>query len=107
VSKEVAYIPGPQLVDSAVAESVREAGGMSDKQKRDAAVDAFAAEIKARLDERAAKGYTGWDGEYPAQHLAAEIRQDTKTTDHGQSKAVDIGARAMMLWFRSAGGQAG
>jgi hypothetical protein len=76
---------------------------VTDKEKRDAAVDAFAAAIKARLDEQAAKGYTGWDGGYPSNVLRAEIVNDAA---HGyrhktDEKTVDIGARAMMLHFRS------
>ena len=77
---------------------------MNDKQKRDAAVDAFALAIKARLDEQAAKGYTGWDGLNPSSNvLRAEIVNDAahdyrRETDE---KVVDIGARAMMLHHRA------
>lgn len=75
-----------------------------DKPKRDAAVDAFAAAIKARLDEKAAKGYTGWDGYYPSNVLRAEIVNDAAHCYRHESsdKMVDIGARAMMLHFRAA-----
>jgi hypothetical protein len=74
---------------------------MTDKEKRDAAVDAFAAAIKARLDEQAAAGYTGWDGGYPTDALCWAIRDDSDTTSRALAKAVDIGARAMMLHFRA------
>ena len=84
---------------------------MTDKQKRDAAVDAFATAIKARLDKKAAEGYTGWDCDYAANALAAELQDDADIlvlmTGQGVKRkqrcaiAVDIGARAMMLHFRS------
>jgi hypothetical protein len=77
---------------------------MTDKEKRDAAVDAFAADIKKRLDEQATKGYTGWDGVYPAQDLCAQIKQDTAALfiwPFQPRKIIDIGARAMMLHFRT------
>ena len=84
---------------------------MTDKQKRDAAVDAFATAIKARLDEKAAEGYTGWDGDYAANALAAELQDDADfmvlVTANGIKRkqrcalAVDIGARSMMLHFRT------
>ena len=73
---------------------------MTDKQRRDAAVDAFAEAIKTRLDEKAAKGYTGWDGEYPSDALAGEIADDACTVERAARKCVDIGARAAMLHFR-------
>lgn len=73
---------------------------MTDKQKRDAAVDAFAAAIKTRLDEQAAKGYTGWDGDYPTDALAGEIADDACTVERASRKCVDIGARAAMLHAR-------
>jgi hypothetical protein len=72
----------------------------TEEQKLCKAADDFNEAIKERLLQKAREGYTGWDGDYPAAHLAAEIRQDTRTSDNGKSKAVDIGARAMMLWFR-------
>jgi hypothetical protein len=78
----------------------------NDKAKRDAAVDAFSEAIKARLDEQAAKGYTGWDGAYSYYDLCEEISMDVvrasqlRTTECGKY-AVDIGARAMMLHFRA------
>lgn len=72
----------------------------TDKAKRDAAVDAFAAAIKARLDEQAARGYAGWDGEYPAHMLHIEMQEDVSTLSTAWRKCVDIGARAMMLHYR-------
>lgn len=80
---------------------------MTDREKRNAAVDKFADAIKARLDEQAARGYAGWDGNtvrsshYIADQLFADARNCVVTKKYG--KAVDIAARAMMLWFREGG----
>jgi len=79
---------------------------MSDKEKRDAAVDAFAADIKARLDEKAAMGYTGWDGEHPESDLLRQIKEDAEhLIDRNAGGRVlwtiDIGARAMFLHYRA------
>jgi len=78
---------------------------MTDKEKRDKAVDEYAEAIKARLDEQASKGYTGWDGEYPRESLCMEILEDARNllVHDGKSRkdALDIGARGMMLWMRS------
>jgi len=80
---------------------------MTDKPKRDAAVDAFAAEIKKRLDDRESRGYTGWTGEYPSRSLCKEIELDVmelSAVPEQAIKAVDIGARAMMLYYRTVNG---
>jgi hypothetical protein len=78
---------------------------MNDKAKRDKAVDEFAAAMKARLDwaaEIVVSGKTGWDGEYSADALRSEIRDDADDMDMcgEDGKAVDIANRCMMLWFR-------
>lgn len=77
---------------------------MTPKEKRDAAVDAFAAAMKARLDWGAdVKGYTGWDGEYPSELLRDEIDADVMSLcDAADEKALDIAARCMFLWYRQA-----
>ena len=82
---------------------------MTDKAKRDAAVDGFAAAVKARLDAKAAEGYTGWDGAWPEELLLGRMTgmvDDLNALDCGPARqrriAVDVGALAMMLWFRSA-----
>ena len=84
-----------------------------DKEKREAALDVFAEGIKRRLDEQAAKGYSGWDGAYPDEKLARELKEDAEAvafntplevyTAHFilRRKLLDIGARAMMLYYRS------
>lgn len=84
--------------------AAKPAAPVTDKQKRDAAVDAFATAIRARLDEQAAKGYTGWDAAYPWQALAGEIADDSRSVERALSKCIDIGARAMMLHFRKRNG---
>jgi len=79
-----------------------------DKIRRDDAVDAFAEAIKRRLDDKAAQGYAGWDGEYPSEDLAFELAADTVEFVVGQGTAqgaIDIAARAMMLWFRHTKGK--
>jgi hypothetical protein len=74
---------------------------MSDKEKRDNAVDAFAKEMKKRLDEKAEQGYTGWDGEYPDHSLMDEIFKDVLNENYTLvEKSVDIANRLMMLWYR-------
>ena len=68
------------------------------KSKRlNSAVDAFSAEMKARLAEMEKMGYTGWDGEDPDDAslwigIAGDLYRFKKT--------VDIANRAMMLWYR-------
>jgi len=87
----------------------------NDKARRDAAVDAFTTAVKVRLDEQAAKGYTGWDGDYPTDKLARELAEDVADLRNNLpigsfhmtlnnvliKRVVDIGARAMMLHYRS------
>ena len=75
---------------------------MTDQEKRDAAVDAFAKAMKERLNEMALKGKTGWDGGYPTQRLRTELRSDANDVVilHNDDKVVDIANRAMMLWYR-------
>ena len=76
---------------------------MSDKQKRDKAVDDFAEAMKVRLDEKANEGYTGWDGGFPTKKLRESIDRDSwkMVRDGNDDKAVDIANRCMMLWFRA------
>ena len=84
---------------------------MTEIERLNAAVDEFAAAIKTRLDEQAAKGYQGWDGAYPARDLASELAGDALAVRAHWEECrdvpamprllIDIGARAMMLHFRS------
>ena len=49
------------------------------------------------------KGYLGWDGKYPTDKLQIEMSEDTVRVLNGEGvekNLVDVGARAMMLWFR-------
>ncbi len=76
---------------------------MTDKERRDKAVDAFAEAMKARLDEKAARGYKGWDGAYNARYLLEEVKADaaSMTVEKDDRHAVDIANLCMMLWFRA------
>ncbi len=83
-------------------------------EKIDAAIDAFASAIKYRMHEKHEAGYTGWDGEYPITELINELIDDAMDikenipikklkatcTNISLNRATDIGARAMMLWYR-------
>jgi len=72
------------------------------KRKRDIAIDEFAADMKSRMDEKAAEGRTGWDDMTPGDKytnaslmvLDAE-RFEVGIADHND--LVDVGVRAMML----------
>ena len=75
---------------------------MTEKDKRDAAVHAFAAEMIKRLDAKAAAGYTGWDGAYSAEDCRTDLYEDADDMElnDDDSKAVDTANRAMFLWYR-------
>jgi hypothetical protein len=68
------------------------------------AVDAFAAEMKARLYAKVDASYYGWaaDSESsPSKGLLAEIHADVVRMQGTPAlKEVDIANRAMMLWYR-------
>lgn len=84
---------------------------MTDKQKRDSAVRLFCEAMKDRLDAKAAKGYTGWDTAVGPNadniglvHLIlydATSMADKAYGAEWERLAVDVGARAMMLWSRA------
>jgi hypothetical protein len=79
---------------------------VTDKAKRDAAVDAFAMAIKVRMDEQAALEYFRWDGKYSNYELCdaiagAAVMASQGRTDQVGRYAIDIGERAMMLHFRA------
>ncbi len=79
------------------------------------AVDDFADAIKARMAEKHDTGYRGWDGAYPESELLDELAGDVEDVAYNVplkhfvtscrgimlSRLVDVGARAMMLWYRS------
>ncbi len=81
---------------------------MTPQQKRDAAVDAFAAAMKARLDWAAANGRAGWDDEkiYSSDRCRSDLAEDATDMDiNGEwakdLQAIDIAARCMFLWYRA------
>jgi len=86
---------------------------MTEQDKLVEAVDAFAAEMKRVLLERANQGKRGWDGAEPSDYYIGEqMHQDTwyftrlVTGEKDQltrsKRAVDIANRAMILWYRHA-----
>jgi hypothetical protein len=60
-----------------------------------AAVDAFAAEMKARLREQALKGYRGWDD--PAQYERI-LEMLVRRAPAAEGEEVDTANLAMILW---------
>jgi hypothetical protein len=87
---------------------------MDELDRINSAIDCFAAAIKSRMADKYYQGHRGWDGEYPVVNLIEEVFADIKDirrnmpiinfTDSCISvlrrRLVDIGARAMMLWYR-------
>lgn len=77
---------------------------MTDKEKRDKAVDEFAAAMKERLDwAHDAKGHRGWDGSYDGDALRDEILDDAAelySPVDFSLRCVDIAARSMFLRWR-------
>jgi len=76
---------------------------MTEIERINQAIDEFAAAIKKRMAEKYYEGYRGWDGDYSADDLCYEIGDDAAEmlgTANYHKEAVDIGARAMMLWHR-------
>lgn len=80
---------------------------MTEKEKRDKAVDEFAAEMKLRLDEKDRQGFTGmFDCDiidqiglrmcYKATKLATI---DTKSWAEFEKHSIDLGNFAMMAWY--------
>ena len=78
---------------------------MNEIEKINRAIDEFAGAIKARMVEKYHEGYRGWDSKCSpsTERLAIELNRDSceliKLNDPIKA-AVDIGARAMMLWRR-------
>ena len=87
---------------------------MTEVEKINQVVDEFAKDMKVRLLEKHNKGYRGWDGEYPEEFLTKELVADAKDVQRNiplnkfnatlvnilNKRLVDVGARAMMVWFR-------
>ncbi|NBC14247.1 MAG: hypothetical protein GVY09_13090 [Gammaproteobacteria bacterium] len=64
-------------------------------ERLNAAVDAFAAEMKARLREQALKGYRGWDD--PAQYERI-LEMLVSRAPAAEGEEVDTANLAMILW---------
>jgi len=71
------------------------------KQKRDAAVDAYAEAIKKRLDELEDQGSLLLDG-FTSHELLADICYYTQFMDdnRNENRFVDLAAKIMELWDR-------
>ena len=72
-------------------------------KKINTAVDSFATAIKARMLEKYQQGYHGWDGQCSEASLVLELYRDScelLLRNNLIKFAIDIGARAMMLWYR-------
>ena len=76
---------------------VMDAATQEEIERLDGAVDAFAAEMKARLREQALKGYRGWDD--PAQYECIGYRGGAVDAGMGLPEARDAAVRR---WNRSA-----
>lgn len=71
---------------------------MSEKQKIDAAVDAFAAEMKERLHSKRRQGFTGWDQLVPDIERRLLTNAAKAAIDHDKQSCVDAANLAMMIW---------
>ena len=87
---------------------------MTEIERINQVVDAFACAIKERMTKKYEEGYVGWDGEYPESALIEELVSDaedinrnlpldkfkTTCTNVLLKRTIDVGARSMMLWYR-------
>jgi hypothetical protein len=77
---------------------------MQKMHKLSGAVDEFVLAMKARLFQKEAEGYSGWDGAYSKEDLAKEMEDDCAiigaTGVDDRKLCVDIANRAMMLWYQ-------
>jgi len=73
-------------VDAATQEEIERLNG---------AVDAFAAEMTARLREQALKGYRGWDDPAQYERIVAMLREHAGVV---AGEEVDVANLAMILW---------
>ena len=68
------------------------------------AVEHFAQAMKVKLLVCARKGKRGWDGEHPQTDLCEQIMIDAENManeiGNQANLSVDVGNRAMMLWYR-------
>jgi hypothetical protein len=71
------------------------------------AVNDYARSMKIRLHEKEEQGYEGWDNPNTIDSLSliSSIRSDLNEMQHAHDDkflklCIDIGNRAMMLWYR-------
>lgn len=69
----------------------------------DAAVDAFAEVMKAKLEDKYLQGYNGWDEEHEFEAQSTAIRNTLRSklrSNYERDDWVDVANLAMMLWKR-------
>ena len=75
---------------------------MTDKQKRDRAVRAFAKNMIKKLDIKAKQGYNGWDKYRFHKMLKNKLMLSViKYLDNDPAQLVDVGNFAMMLHYQA------
>ncbi len=79
---------------------------MDELERINQAVDEFAVAIKARLKEKYEQLYSGWEKDYPIENIKSEMSNDITflfkpRTGISKIRAVDIAARAMMIYKRA------
>jgi hypothetical protein len=74
---------------------------LADIQKLHDAVDAFAVAMKARLAEKAAQGFEGWDDPDLAETIEENLFDHVRRLLKGHRQEIDIANFAMMLWHQS------
>jgi len=60
----------------------------------------FYHQMITRLAQKVREGYTGWDGEYPLEHLIAEMEEDLGEITQVEKAAIDLACRAMFVYYR-------
>ena len=64
----------------------------------DEAVDAFAQQMKAKLEQKAREGWTGWDRPESSVKIWNAMLAQGAAIPLAKGQEVDIGNLAMMLW---------
>jgi len=74
---------------------------MSERKKLEAAVDAFAVAMKARLLSKLKQGWSGWDDPHQRAGIADRLLKNaSQARERGDEKSlVDVANLAMMLWM--------
>ncbi len=66
----------------------------------DKALDEFVNDMRARLHDKAHRGYRGWDDRKFMTHIANDLFRDAELVTLGDKHHLhDIANRAMMLWW--------